>query len=137
MKQTGKRGGVLKKIIIALAILNIVSGVFGFFFLLSVNIFYSFLSLGGGIIASVPYFALAGAMDDIEVLYEEQRKLKGQLHIMTDLMYGQTQLQTTAPPFPKETSRRVWECVKCKTINKAGTSDCSHCGAKYSSWINP
>ncbi len=127
----------MKKILIVLAILNILAGVLGFFTLLGTNIVYALISLGGGIIGSVPYFALVSAMDDIEVLYEEQRKLKGQIHKIADQMDDQTQSNSTLPPSPNETSRRVWECVKCKTVNKEGTSSCSHCGAKYSSWVNP
>jgi hypothetical protein len=127
----------LKKILIVLAILNILIGILGFFTLLGTNIIYALISLGGGIIGSVPYFALVGAMEDIEVLHEEQQKLKGQLHKITDQIDDQTQSDKTLPPSPNEISRRVWECVKCKTINKDGTSCCSHCGAKYSSWINP
>ena len=132
-----KRDGILKKILIALAILNILGGIFGFFTLLGTNIIYALISLGGGIIGSVPYFALVGAMEDIEMLYDEQRELKGQLRKLTELPSSQAQSDTTLSSSPKEISQRVWECVKCKTINKSGTSCCSHCGAKYSSWINP
>ena len=36
-----------------------------------------------------------------------------------------------------EVSKAVWECVKCNTVNKAGTTNCSNCKAPYSPFINP
>jgi hypothetical protein len=98
------KGWYLEKTLIALVILNILGGILGFIVFLGTNIIYSLISLIGGIIGSVPYFTLVGALEDIEVLYDEQRKLKGQLHKTIDSTNDYIQSYSNTPPYPKEFS---------------------------------
>ena len=36
-----------------------------------------------------------------------------------------------------ELAHNTWECVKCCTVNKEDTTNCSHCGAAYSADVYP
>ena len=38
---------------------------------------------------------------------------------------------------PGELAKNTWECVKCRTVNKADTTNCSHCGAAYAADVYP
>ena len=130
----------MKKILIALAICNILGGIVGFFILVGGSPFLSLVSLAGGALGSVPFFALVGAMENIEILQQEQWILQEKLKRLTDESDSQTKdaaLHEVRDSLPKEVSRHSWECVKCKAVNKAGTATCSSCGAGYSSWVNP
>ena len=35
-----------------------------------------------------------------------------------------------------DTAKGTWECIKCGTVNKSGTTHCDNCKAEYSSYIN-
>lgn len=128
----------MKKVLLVLGILSIGGGIVGFFSGLSVSPFSSVFSALIGILGSIPFFALIGAMEDIERLKEQVETLQGKLNRLLSL---QAPSPDSAEPAafvpPMETARQVWECVKCGTVNKAGTAACSHCGAQYSSWVNP
>ena len=121
----------MKIVLTVLAVLNILGGIIGCMLSFGTNVILAILILAGGIVSSVPYIA---------VLRGEQLELKGKLHRLIDAAEKQSAEATAesapAPALPQEISRHAWKCVKCQTINKPGTSECSGCGARYSPWVN-
>ena len=130
----------MKVVLTVLAVLNILGSIIGCMLSFGTNVILAILILAGGIVSSAPYFALIGALEDIAVLRGEQLELKGKLRRLMDAAEKQSAEATTepapAPALPQEISRHAWKCVKCQTINKPGTSECSGCGARYSPWVN-
>ena len=69
----------MKIVLTILAVLQLIGGLIGCLFALGSNPLISLLFLGGGIVGAVPYVALISVLEDIAVLKEEQRELKGRL----------------------------------------------------------
>ena len=82
-------------------------------------------------------------MDEIEQLRSDLYNLKYKIKAIEDNINGNgNNNPTEAPAYkiqekPYEASKGTWECVKCGTVNKAGTDTCESCKAHYSPYVNP
>lgn len=131
----------MKKLLYVILIIDIIASIIGFFALLLSSFIVAIIALPFIILGFVPLFAIISNLEKIEKLEEDLAILKYQ--------QINTQAQMSAPEnFPaeentapavdrKETARGAWECVKCGTVNKQGTTHCSNCKADYSPWTNP
>ncbi len=128
----------MKKILYILLAINIFALAIAFFMLLSKSLWLAFVYLGIGAIGLVPTLAIIRCLDDVEdlhyqvtVLYEKLRKFENG---------NQEEIPFQNPePFAHygDKSDLTWKCIKCDTINKAGTTNCSNCNAEYSQELNP
>ena len=131
----------MKKLLYIILAIDIIASAIGFFALLLSSVVLALITLPLMLLSFVPLIAIINNFEKIEKLEEEVAILKYQ--------QKQAQTQTAAPEnFPaeentppavnrKETARGAWECVKCGTVNKEGTTHCSNCKADYSPWTNP
>lgn len=126
----------MKKLILVLGFLFLGLGVIGFFYGISTEPVNALLCLGLFGLFSVPCFALVGTMDRVGRQEEWLRELQEKLHRLEE-----SQPESTAPAAPQQTAvpyraeaRHPWDCVRCGTVNKAGTTACAHCGAAYDEW---
>ena len=129
----------MKKLLYTLLIINIVTLVIGFIAALFISIIYSLIFLVFALLELVPLIAIISNMDRIENLYYELYELKHRLKKYED---GNNE----TPPENynsiqgvenRQKAKGAWECVKCGTVNKAGTDTCQNCKALYSPTINP
>ena len=76
--------------------------------------------------------------EDIEQLNEETTWLRTKLKGLENIVNPYNSPESAVPAaYHGEAARGTWECVKCGTVNKAGTDVCQSCGAAYSAEINP
>ena len=129
----------MKKLLIVQLIINILALTYAFFAFLGSSVIYAFLVLGLGILSLVPIIALISCLDNIEKLTEDNIMLSYRLKkLENEVLQPDTVTDTSYPELiTGETANAVWECVKCGTVNKAGTSHCLNCKAEYSPFINP
>lgn len=123
-------------IILAIDILLII---FSFIMLFSTSALYAILFAVIALLGLVPIFVLINHIESIEELKTNFEKLQSEVKRLTDARNGGSPpKESSAPVIVKgESARAIWECVKCGTVNKAGTDHCVSCGAEYSPWINP
>jgi len=110
-----------------------------FFALLGTNWFYAVVVLVLGILGLIPCFAIISCLYRIDSLEEDNYVLKYKIKCLEDDVNGERKLDTETHP---ELERLIdaqasWDCVKCGTVNKAGTTRCSNCKAEYSPMVNP
>lgn len=130
----------MKKILYLILILDIISIVIVFFGTLATSPLLSVIVLIFGAIGLVPIFALITALDDIEQLKFEVSRLHSNLRAHEKQENGEeppVSPPVTAPTINKEVAKSNWQCIKCVTVNKAGTYKCSNCGTLYDPYINP
>ena len=129
----------MRKFLYIQLIINILAVSYGFFTLLGASVLYALLFLGLGILSLVPTIALISCLDGVEKLEEENAMLSYRLKkLENEILQPDTVTETSYPELKHgDTSRAVWECIKCGTVNKEGTSHCSNCKAEYSPFINP
>lgn len=129
-------------------IINIISIVISFFMLLSTSFVYALIIAAAGILSLVPIFVLINHIEDIENLKTDVSRLQSRVKRLSDLLNEElseneiTPISGTSVPSALISGNgtpaaAVWECVKCGTVNKAGTSKCVGCNADYSPLINP
>ena len=70
----------------------------------------------------VPIITLVIGCSLVYFSFVDESKFKKQKLVKTE--FNNTHEQTS------QKSLSTWECSKCKTINKSGTSDCDYCGAR-------
>lgn len=75
--------------------------------------------------------------DKIEDLWYSMSRVRYDIKKIYDSMEN-VEVDKTSPSIDlRETARGAWDCIKCGTVNKAGSSVCGNCGAEYSSLTNP
>ena len=128
----------MKKWLVILLCINIFTLTLVFFMVLSTSLFYAIIIGLLGLLELIPLVALISCLDDIENLKYEHSKLIYKLRLLEDEAYQKTEDDKVPNKFAyTETARATWECVKCGTVNKAGTQTCSNCKAAYSTFVNP
>ena len=124
----------MKKCLYILLTIDILAIAFGFITMLTASIIYAFILLALGILQLVPIVAIIYCLDSIE----DQKYTISQLYTK---LYNleETRENDITPPVAEvgNKSDLPWKCVKCETVNKAGATNCSNCGAKFSPEINP
>lgn len=130
---------MIKKLLWFLLVLQGFGVVISFFALLSTNWFYAVVVLGLGILSLMPIIAILICLYRIDDLIEENYALRYKIKSLEDNVNVERELQNPTHP---ELDRLVdaqatWDCVKCGTVNKAGTTRCLNCKAEYSPIVNP
>ncbi len=125
----------MKKLLNILLIVQIISSTISFFALLSSSILLAIIQLFIGILVVTLTLAVIFNTDDIENLKYELTRLREDFR-KQDQVY---EIKENAPPTTNynDTAKGTWECMKCGTVNKSGTTHCTNCAAEYSSYINP
>ena len=128
----------MKKLLYILLFLQIISGVYLFFLFLGNNAFAAVLAGFISILQIVLTLSVIRNTDETERLSEETFWLRTKLKELEDIVNPYNSPESAVPAaYHGEAARGTWECVKCGTVNKAGTDACQNCGAAYSAEINP
>lgn len=128
----------MKKLLYILLFLQIIGGVFSFFLLIGNNIFAAVIAGFTCILQIALTVSVIRNTEDIEQLSEETAWLRTKLRKLENKDNPYTEPEPAVPAaYHGEAARGTWECVKCGTVNKAGTDTCQSCGAAYSAEINP
>ena len=72
---------------------------------------------------------LEGVWYEIERLRYAVRELQKSAEIDEGIVYSAEN--------PADLAKNTWECIKCGTVNKGGTTHCSNCGAAYLTDVYP
>ena len=76
-------------------------------------------------------------LDNIEEMQTELFRLRHHITQIENSLEGKAEQEEKHLLFEEEIAGGTWQCVKCGSVNKDGTSHCSNCKAAYSSYINP
>lgn len=128
----------MKKLLYILLFLQIISGLYLFFLFLGNNAFTAVLAGFICILQISLTISVIRNTEDIEQLNEETAWLRQKLKRLEEAVNPYNSPESAVPAaYHGEAARGTWECVKCGTVNKAGTDACQNCGAAYSAEINP
>ena len=128
----------MKKLLYILLFLQIISGVYLFFLFLGNNAFAAVVAVFISILQIALTISVIRNTEDIEQLNEETAWLRQKLKRLEEAVNPYNSPESAVPAaYHGEAARGTWECVKCGTVNKAGTDVCQSCGAAYSAEINP
>ena len=128
----------MKKLLYILIFLQIISGVYLFFLFLGNNAFAAVVAGFISILQMILTLSVIRNTDETERLSEETFWLRTKLKELEDVVNPYNSPESAVPAaYHGEAARGTWECVKCGTVNKAGTDVCQSCGAAYSAEINP
>lgn len=128
----------MKKLLYILLFLQIISGVYLFFLFLGNNAFAAVVAVFISILQIALTISVIRNTEDIEQLNEETAWLRAKLKGLENIVNPYNSPESAVPAaYHGEAARGTWECVKCGTVNKAGTDACQSCGAAYSAAINP
>ena len=128
----------MKKLLYILLFLQIISGVYLFFLFLGNNAFAAVVAVFISILQIVLTLSVIRNTDETERLSEETTWLRQKLKGLENIVNPYNSPESAVPAaYHGEAARGTWECVKCGTVNKAGTDVCQNCGAAYSAEINP
>lgn len=128
----------MKKLLYILLFLQIISGVYLFFLFLGNNAFAAVVAGFISILQMILTLSVIRNTDETERLSEETFWLRTKLKELEDVVNPYNSPESAVPAaYHGEAARGTWECVKCGTVNKAGTDVCQSCGAAYSAEINP
>ncbi|MBQ3058066.1 MAG: zinc finger Ran-binding domain-containing family 2 protein [Clostridia bacterium] len=128
----------MRKLLIILLVINVITLAIAFIMSLVTAPLYAVLFLLLGILELVPIIAIISCLDDIDKLKQENAMLSYRLKKLENEVLPEDPVHNSFPELAYgEPARAIWECVKCGTVNKAGTTQCSHCKAPYSPFINP
>ena len=72
---------------------------------------------------------LEGVWYEIERLRYAVRELQKSAETGEEIVYSAEN--------PADLAKNTWECIKCGTVNKGGTTHCDHCGAAYLTDVYP
>ena len=124
----------MKKCLYILLIIDILAIVFGFITMLTASVIYAIVFLALGVLQLVPIIAIIFCLDNIEDHNYKISRLYLKLHHIEE-----TKENDNPPPVAEigDKSDLPWKCIKCDTVNKAGATNCSNCGAKFLPEINP
>ncbi len=126
----------MKKLLYLLLIVKLFSVVYTFFSVLGTDLGLAIITLALGVLELALIITVIRNTDNIDRLFETVDRIK---YTMSPKAKSETKSNSVKPHIPKkvEVARGEWDCVKCGTINKTGTSHCSNCNAEYSAWTNP
>ena len=128
----------MKKLLYILLFLQIISGVYLFFLFLGNNAFAAVVAVFISILQIALTISVIRNTEDIEQLNEETTWLRTKLKWLENIVNPYNSPESAVPAaYHGEAARGTWECIKCGTVNKAGTDACQNCGAAYSAEINP
>ncbi len=128
----------MRKMLYILLVINIITLTVAFIMSLATAPLYSVLVLALGILELIPIIAIISCLDDIEKLKEDNAYLSYRLKKLENEVLPEEPTHNSFPELSYGVpASAIWECVKCGTVNKAGTTQCSHCKAAYSPFINP
>ena len=128
----------MKKLLYILLFLQIISGVYLFFLFLGNNAFAAVVAVFISILQIALTISVIRNTEDIEQLNEETTWLRTKLKGLENIVNPYNSPESAVPAaYHGEAARGTWDCVKCGTVNKAGTDVCQSCGAAYSAEINP
>ena len=128
----------MKKLLYILLFLQIIGGVFSFFLLIGSDAFTAVLAGFICILQIALTVSVIRNTEDIEQLSEETAWLRTKLKRLEEAVNPYNSPESAVPAaYHGEAARGTWECVKCGTVNKAGTDVCQSCCAAYSAEINP
>jgi len=122
-----------------LIVIEIVGGVVSFLGLLISNWIVALISLPFLALGVIPWLVLLDHMDQIEQLYRQVSLLQTKVHFLEKEMLSseegdESDLSYVNPNGVSSVSASSrWECVKCGAVNRANTSVCENCGARFSS----
>lgn len=125
----------MKKLLNILLVVQIISAAITFFAGLSASVLLAILQLAINVLIIALTLAVIFNIDDIENLKYELTRLREDLKKQNE----PDNIKENTPPTANynDTAKGTWECVKCGTVNKAGTTHCSNCKAEYSQFLNP
>ena len=126
----------MKKLLYLVLVLQIVTGIISFFMLISASFLGALLVAGLDLLSAVPTLAIIFNMKDIEDIQYELSTVRSRLRTVED----RTKSVEDGEVKEEEKGRASfgnWECIKCGTVNKAGTCACQNCKAAYSPVLNP
>ncbi len=130
----------MKKLLYVILTIDIIASIIGFFALILSTFITAIIALPFIILSPIPLIVIIRNLENIENLQEEIAILKyQQKQLQNETVTNNHVSEENTPPAVnrKETARGAWECVKCGTVNKDGTTHCSNCKADYSPWTNP
>ena len=128
----------MKNLLYILLFLQISSVVYLFFLFLGNNAFAAVVAVFISILQIALTISVIRNTEDIEQLNEETTWLRTKLKGLENIVNPYNSSESAVPAaYHGEAARGTWECVKCGTVNKAGTDACQNCGAAYSAEINP
>ena len=129
----------MKKLLYTILVIEILATAFSFFVNLELSFDMAFINLLLDILSMVPIIAIIVNIDSIEQLKENLDRVRCKLKNVSDEIHPKNKEESIPVPSkkPVQIARGIWECVKCGTVNKAGTGSCINCKAEYSAWDNP
>ena len=128
----------MKKCLYILFALQILLLIVGFFTLLGQSVFLAIMYVAVDMLMVVLTYVVINNMNNIEELWAENSRLRFEVRKIKDLIKDESTDEKLPPAIEyKESARGNWKCVKCDTVNKAGSSYCSNCRAEYSAFLNP
>ena len=112
----------MKKLLYILLFLQIISGVFIFFMLIGSDAFTAVLAGFICILQIALTFSVICNTEGVEQLSEETAWLRQKLKRLENIVNPYNSPESAVPAaYHGEAARGTWECVKCGTVNKAGT----------------
>lgn len=127
----------MKVLLYILLVLQIISGALLFFIFIASAWYYAFIFLFISILQATLTLVVIDNKNRIENLefYNDNILLK------LKKLENQEKINPTSPIPAVDQNIHVaigaWQCIKCDTINKAGTTRCSNCQTNYLPEINP
>jgi hypothetical protein len=116
--------------------MQICSTVIVFIALVQHSLFYAIVITAITAIQIAPTVAIMRNMREIDELFNEVNTLRYKTREL-DHSLSALSPEEDGGSKPSAPSFGAWECVKCGSVNKSGTSKCENCGAKYSFVQNP
>lgn len=116
---------------------QIIASVLEFFVLLGQSFLYAVVALALSLLGLVPIIAVLRNMDEIEYLRSAVSTMRSQIRRLQDEVQEAAGESATPAVARADAAPGAWTCVKCGTVNKAGTARCETCKAAYSPETNP
>lgn len=127
----------MKKLLYILLVVQLFATVYEFFTLMGAAFGLAIVSAAVNILSVTLTIAVIRNMGEIEELWYSLNRMRHDIKVIDDNIEKPQNEKITPSIDRREAARGAWECVKCATVNKAGTDSCSNCGAQYSVWDNP
>ena len=128
----------MKKFLVVLLILKILAAIYLLFATLAANIGLAIIITVINVLDIALVVAVIINIGEIEELWYSVNRMRYDIKVLDDNTPKSEDAEPHTPSIDRrEAARGAWECVKCATVNKAGTDKCEHCGAQYSVWDNP
>ncbi len=118
----------MKKWLIAIIVLNVISGVITAASLFAQNWFLGLIGLATTILAIVPTIAIIRLLGEVEDLRASVQYLQERQRYTEQVMSESPELLSIMQTQPVG---HTWACPRCRTVNKSGTAVCESCGAAF------